>query len=397
MKKVLKLRERGKPRVHIFHGDNDTLLDRLQENSIDSIVCDPPYALNFMGKGWDTGDVAFSKRFWKKALRVLKPGGHIIAFGGSRTYHRMACAIEDAGFEIRDSLMWLYSTGFPKSVCISKAIDKAYGVERKVVGKRKHPTLKDTSKLTEKANAAHGGNSWAREWVITAPATPDAEVWEGWGTALKPAFEPIVLARKPLSEKTIAENVLKWRTGALNIDGCRIEGKKDVPASPRRTAQRRVFGDLAKDPGTGSGWNPTVGRHPANIMHDGSTELVGLFPATKSALTGGAPASAARFFYCPKASKKDRTEDGEVQNIHPTVKPTALMRYLCRLVTPTNGRVLDLFMGSGSTGKGALLEGFTFIGIDLEKEYTKIACRRLSRTFSKIAYQHHGKRKTANV
>lgn len=287
----------------------------MPDNSIDSVVTDPPYELGFMGKSWDKSGIAFSPAVWQEVLRVLKPGGHLLAFSGSRTYHRMAVAVEDAGFEIRDQIMWIYGSGFPKS-----------------------HNLKGE--------------------------------WEGWGTALKPAHEPIVVARKPLIG-TVAENILAYGAGGLNIDGTRVGNGTD-----------RASG----------------GRWPANVIHDGSDEVLELFPDTKSGKpsnirgTGGIwsegngipigpqygdAGSAARFFYCAKASKKDRNE-GLDRNHHPTVKPTELMRYLCRLVTPPNGTVLDPFMGSGSTGKACVLEGFDFIGIDKTPEYVEIAQQRIN-------------------
>jgi len=367
------------------------VLRTLPDCSVDAVVTDPPYGLSFMGKKWDY-DVP-SVEVWAECLRVLKPGGHLLAFAGTRTQHRMAVRIEDAGFEIRDLIAWVYGSGFPKSLDVSKAIDKAAGVEREVIGVNAELAKKQTAKT----DTAAYGNYGAAGGVITAPATDAARQWAGWGTALKPALEPITVARKPLSG-TVAENVLRHGTGALNVDGCRVGG--------------------------------STGRWPANLIHDGSEEVVGLFPHTHashnqtrtesdnqrgvygggyhhepgSRKTGyGDPGSAARFFYCAKASKSDRNEgldgftpattsDGravaadnayqrgktERANTHPTVKPTDLMRYLCRLVTPPGGVVLDPFMGSGSTGKAAILEGFQFIGIEREAEYVEIAKARIA-------------------
>ena len=367
------------------------MLRTLPDCSVDAVVTDPPYGLSFMGKKWDY-DVP-SVEVWAECLRVLKPGGHLLAFAGTRTQHRMAVRIEDAGFEIRDLIAWVYGSGFPKSLDVSKAIDKAAGVEREVIGVNAELAKKQTAKT----DTAAYGNYGAAGGVITAPATDAARQWAGWGTALKPALEPITVARKPLSG-TVAENVLRHGTGALNVDGCRVGG--------------------------------STGRWPANLIHDGSEEVVGLFPHTHashnqtrtesdnqrgvygggyhhepgSRKTGyGDPGSAARFFYCAKASKSDRNEgldgftpattsDGravaadnayqrgktERANTHPTVKPTDLMRYLCRLVTPPGGVVLDPFMGSGSTGKAAILEGFQFIGIEREAEYVEIAKARIA-------------------
>jgi DNA modification methylase len=357
-------------------GDCLEVLKTLDAESIDAIVTDPPYGLAFMGKKWDY-DVP-STDIWQECLRVLKPGGHLLAFAGTRTQHRMACRIEDAGFEIRDMIAWVYGSGFPKS-----------------------HNLKDE--------------------------------WSGWGTALKPALEPITMARKPLIG-TVAENVLKHGTGAINVDGCRIPGA--IEGDPNRFAK------------TDGGWAiaelhnaPVVraeGRWPANFIHDGSDEVVRLFPETGPSKAGGksgadpgmwagkrqsdrgghndAGGSAARFFYCPKASKAEReagldgmesihrvngnkwtdqdyrvtngerppsAESGPRTNHHPTVKPIDLMAYLCRLITPPNGTILDPFTGSGSTGVAALREGLKFIGIELNPEYAEIARKRIENELNK--------------
>jgi hypothetical protein len=341
--------------VELIHGDCRQILEFfIEDNSIDAIVCDPPYELGFMGKSWDATGIAYSVAMWRECLRVLKPGGHMLAFSGSRTYHRMACAIEDAGFEIRDQVMWVYGSGFPKSHDVSKAIDKAAGAERNVIGRQ----------------------------------------WAGFGTALKPAHEPICVARKPLVG-TVVANVLQFGTGALNIDGCK------VPVTDAAYA-RNCSGDRGHGGTRGAhqegvtnlhtgGGSAGVGRWPANIIHDGSDEVVALFPAQAEAsaasvgrVTGerervagvfhADSASAARFFYCAKANKADRGEG----NTHPTVKPTDLLAYLCRLVTPPGGRVLDPFMGSGSTGKACVREGFDFTGIEQEQAYIDIAQARIA-------------------
>jgi site-specific DNA-methyltransferase (adenine-specific) len=352
-------------------------------------------------------------------LRVLKPGGHLLAFAGTRTQHRMTVRIEDAGFEIRDMIAWVYGSGFPKSLDVSKAIDKADGAEREIVGPNRFAHLNGK----ENANC-YGKASRPDE---SAPATDAARQWQGWGTALKPALEPITVARKPLIG-TVAENVLAHGTGGLNIDGCRVGTEDDCARKPSLVHDTAAgFGKGAAMGGRGH----DAGRWPANLIHDGSDEAVGLFPLTKSGFmqggekaskgagmfgggqsnvdTYGDSASAARFFYCAKASKKDRDEglfgwieekidsgyggglggarphtredykyEGRRKNNHPTVKPTALMRYLCRLVTPPGGTVLDPFMGSGSTGKAAVLEGLNFIGIEREAEYVKIAKARIA-------------------
>ena len=337
-------------KLTLHHGDCLEVLRSLPDCSVDSIVTDPPYGLSFMGKRWDY-DVP-SVEVWAECLRVLKPGGHLLAFAGTRTQHRMAVRIEDAGFEIRDMIAWVYGSGFPKSLDVSKAIDKAAGAEREVVGQHGAPA---------KSIYSQGKQELPQEVNITAPATPEAKQWQGWGTALKPALEPITVARKPLIG-TVAENVLQHGTGAINVDGGRV----------------------------GERW-------PANFIHDGSEEATDLLGAS------------ARFFYCAKASKADRDEGCEKlqersagecvdrvegsagmespragagrtsgsRNHHPTVKPTDLMRYLCRLVTPPSGIVLDPFMGSGSTGKAAMLEGFAFVGIEREAEYIDIAKARI--------------------
>jgi len=371
----------------LYNDDCLTRLKQLEENSIDSIVTDPPYGLSFMGKKWDY-DVP-SQEIWAECLRVLKPGGHLLAFAGTRTQHRMAVRIEDAGFEIRDMIAWVYGSGFPKSMDVSKYIDKAAGAEREEIGESKW------ANRTPNGCVGVRGNTFDKTKAITATATEAARQWQGWGTALKPALEPITVARKPLIG-TVAENVLAHGTGALNIDATR------VGTETRINAGMSSLGVMHDDE-----WKPrdvsstVTGRWPANLIHDGSDEVVGLFPADKQG-------SAARYFYCAKASKRDRddgldgfqektkkvpviqtvgvglhgqSEDGKqislAKNFHPTVKPTDLMRYLCRLVTPPNGVVLDPFMGSGSTGKAAMLEGFQFIGIERESEYVEIAKARI--------------------
>ena len=398
-------------------------MKEMPDNSVDSIVTDPPYELGFMGKSWDASGIAFNIEVWQQALRVLKPGGHLIAFSGSRTYHRMAVAIEDAGFEIRDQIQWVYGSGFPKSLDVGKAIQKASGVEP--IG------------FKENENAVFYGsgdyNPTPRQ-LFMPPLEGEAKQWQGWGTALKPAHEPMVLARKPVVG-TVANNVLTYGTGGLNIDGSRV-------GSEGGTAR-----DGKADQPNDSGWENmrghgiaqlNSGRWPANFIHDGSDEVVALFPDTKATGSGkvsgfrkgGASensvglagiknaadgfsdsGSAARFFYCAKASKRDRNEgldgfiskftaaaefrpnhmekalEGEsgnpygrfqpVANHHPTVKPTSLMQYLVRLITPPNGTVLDPFMGSGSTGKACAYDGFDFIGIDQSAEYVAIARARI--------------------
>ena len=492
----------------------------MRECSVDSAVTDPPYGLSFMGKEWDHG--LPSVPFWRQVIRVLRPGAYLLAFGGTRTFHRLACAIEDAGFEIRDCVMWVYGTGFPKSLDVSKAIDKAAGAKREAIGAGPFASRRVHS----------GGGRTTRDFdhdgqTLTAPATDAAKQWDGWGTALKPAWEPIIVARKPL-DGTVAANVLEHGTGALNIDATRVPtsldyvgnnygdstvctycGRKVYRASRTKDTHNPVSSASEHDQRSGLPSNeyahapddlgsldssvdyrasdhydderirdaevddqvvsqqqddvdtlrirrakvernrvdlskpcehcttPDIenkGRWPANLIHDGSDEVAELFPQTTSGKlspennvkastgwSGGSYAdrvkstflpssgSAARFFYCAKASRKERDlglesqpvlsggeltnrKDGSPgtkspragagrtsggRNIHPTVKPVALMRYLCRLVTRPGGLILDPFMGSGSTGVAAKLEGFSFVGVEIDEDYCKIARKRI--------------------
>jgi site-specific DNA-methyltransferase (adenine-specific) len=414
----------------VFFGSCLDVLPTLADNSVDAIVTDPPYELGFMGKSWDNSGIAYNVDVWRECLRVLKPGGHILAFGGSRTWHRLAVAIEDAGFEMRDSIAWLYGSGFPKSHNISKAIDKLHDAERDVTG---HGTRKYISNKQTLSGGAGTPN-----YDLTISATDDAKKWDGWGTALKPAFEPIVVGRKPLIG-TVAENVLKYGTGGINIDATRV-GTETVTINTFDNGAK-PFGDAIGEPFTS---RESVGRWPANIILDEHTaqlldEQSGISKspptytrkadgfgktsygigeaAGKVSINFGDGGGASRFFYVAKANKKDRNEglDNLVaqesagkgnglgrlcaicgasilkpcecpdrtfvnppkQNFHPTVKPTALMQYLVRLVTPEGGTVLDPFTGSGSTGKAAILEGKQFIGIELTEEYLPIIAGRL--------------------
>ena len=430
----------------LLNGDCIEEMQKLIDDGkqVDSVVTDPPYHLTsiterygkegsapandrdglyqrqakgFMGKEWDGGDVAFRKETWELAYKLLKPGGHLLAFSGSRTYHRMAVAIEDAGFDIRDQIMWLYGSGFPKSLNIGKQIDKIQGNDREVLG-------------TKVTNVGMQGNNYKRGSESgEVEVTRGNSEYEGWGTALKPAHEPIVMARKPISEKSIADNVLKHRTGGINIDGCRIEGEvkrpdtnpdfrdvakkamaqggqdklnfNQITGAKRKTTVRKSRDGSNVWTDDNSGMNQENnhfadaaprGRYPANVMHDGLQE------------------DWARYYYCPKTSKSERNQGlddfpikekvfngksstpskdmkGVEQkfttepsaNVHPTVKPVELMRYLCRLVTPKGGIVLDPFMGSGSTGMAAKDEGFDFIGIEKDEEYFKICESRIGR------------------
>ena len=378
-------------RVTLRTGDSRDVLRTIADASIDSVVTDPPYALvsigkrfgkagaapakhgadglyarasaGFMGQSWDTGETAFAVEFWAEVLRVLKPGGHLVAFSGTRTYHWMACAIEDAGFEIRDQIGWLYGSGFPKSHDVSKAIDKALGYERRKVRYAARPAT----------SGSMAGSADTRPWIVKSresgfheaasdeAASDEAAEWIGWGTALKPAWEPIVLARKPLVG-TIAANVLAHRTGGLAIDATRVG-----------TALRsRSTGEKISENSSMSGGNYSrefdgfvEGRWPANIVHDGSDDVVDAFPVD-------GVETAARFFYSAKADAHDR-----VSSKHPTVKPVALMQWLCRLVTPKGGVVLDPFAGSGTTGEAAWREGFRAVLIEREPRYAEDIRRRL--------------------
>jgi DNA modification methylase len=423
-------------KVQLHNGECIEVMRSMPDNSVDAVVTDPPYGLSFMGKKWDY-DVP-SEEVWRECLRVLKPGGHLLAFAGTRTQHRMACRIEDAGFEIRDMIAWVYGSGFPKSLDVSKAIDKSNGDPNRLhkFTAWMRSTGLTARQLDELTGTNMGGHyltkasqpaiptpelwevirpqcrdvpSWVDELVeriqaerevvgqktsgianredinrhtiggsssmvvnITTPTTPAARQWQGWGTALKPALEPITMARKPFTS-SVAANVVEHGTGAINVDGCRV-------------------GDAL------------AGRWPANLIHDDGDEVQQVL------------GDASRFFYCAKASKSDRdegleempevhrvngnkwtdqdyrvingerpetAESGPRKNIHPTVKPTDLMRYLCRLVTQPGGVVLDPFMGSGSTGKAAVLEGFRFVGIERDETYFEIAKRRILNTEAK--------------
>ena len=363
-----------------YLGDCLDVLASLQKNTVHSIVTDPPYGLSFMGQAWDHS--VPSVEVWRECLRVLKPGGHLLAFAGTRTQHRMAVAIEDAGFEIRDMIAWVYGSGFPKSLDVSKAIDKSAGAKREVLGRERRDCGSKSKHAFEQSREV--------EFDITAPATKAARQWNGWGTALKPSLEPITMARKPLAA-TVAANVQAHRTGALNIDGCRVAGDATV-----RTGSASG-GIWNKSTGKPAGTTPEQGRWPANLIHDGSDEVVEKFPETS--ICGGAKKtthdrgmfgigtpghiyssgdgdnqSAARFFYCAKASKDNRG-DG---NGHPTVKPTDLMSYLVRLVTPPGGTVLDPFAGSGSTLVACAELGFDSIGIEIDEQYFETARKRIT-------------------
>lgn len=406
-------------KVTLLHGDCLEKLREFPDNSVDSIVTDPPYGISFMGKKWDY-DVP-KVEVWKEVLRVLKPGGHALVACGTRTQHRMAVNLEDAGFEIRDIVAWVYGSGFPKSLNIGRAVDKIQGNKREEINK----VFPDGSKPRQTAGHFSIGENIQRYTKYTKGNSP----YEGWGTALKPAMELWTLCRKPLEEKTVAENVLKYGTGGINIDGSRVDAH-EVITNHSRSSESAIskgkYGDSTQQE-THQTIGQQLGRFPANLIHDGSDEVLELFPETKSGAvknftnnganqpinlgggmlktTEGSEGSAARFFYCAKASKSERNrgldgfEEKKVhrysekaqgplpqqtpsvgvieKNHHPTVKPVKLMQYLCRLVTPKGGTVLDPFAGSGSTGIGAKLEGFNFIGIEREEEYVKIAEARI--------------------
>lgn len=374
----------------VFHGSNLDVLPFMADNSVDSIVTDPPYELGFMGKKWDSSGIAYSVELWRECLRVLKPGGHLLAFGGSRTWHRLAVAIEDAGFDVRDSIAWLYGSGFPKSHNVALGIDKKLGHENRgraipVASKFQASDIEEKNKLTSNPVDAYSARS------------PEAEKWAGWGTALKPAFEPVVVARKPLVG-TVAENVLAWGVGGLNIDATRIgtEERTNQPAGNKAGSNGVYkFSNADVDAFNGTDASVVSGRWPANVAFDEDC----------AALLDEQAEDVSRFFYVSKANKRDRNEgldqlpevrhsdrnktDGvggdnprnrtnkAKQNFHPTVKPTDLMRYLIKLVTPPDGIVLDPFTGSGSTGKAALLDRFQFIGIELTEDYLPIIQGRL--------------------
>ena len=437
--------------VSLYLGDCREIMPTL--DLVHAIICDPPYELGFMGKSWDKSGIANDVKMWAECLRVLKPGAHLLSFGGSRTYHRMACAIEDAGFEIRDQIMWIYGSGFPKSLDVSKAIDKAArGVPQggadptspnhgKFKGgcSEENPSgrgfgagpgqfMKDGRKIIGVSNRGSGASPQkldnhekgdtgigildgsGKTFYITEPATEAAKQWNGWGTALKPAHEPICAARKPLIG-TVAANVLQHGTGALNIDGCRVEydsAADRASATPQGkcTAKSGALAGGTQHDGKRDEFDrpEQKGRWPANVIHDGSEEVLNTFAgygdksspwigndkphgAKGGRMFGGSEqnidvkseykdsGSAARFFYTAKA---DRDERGE-GNTHPTVKPLDLMRYLCKLLCPPSGGILlDPFMGSGST----IIAGRRFyqhcIGIELEEKYAEIAVKRLS-------------------
>lgn len=406
------------PPARVINADSIDHLKTLEANSVDAVVTDPPYGLGncspravtealsawvageeykprgagFMGKSWD----AFvpGPELWREVYRVLKPGGHAIIFAGSRTVDLMGIAVRLAGFEVRDMLHWIYGSGFPKSLDVSKAIDKRAGAEREVIREAKATGNARKIKGTSDNAFSRPGQSFEFEPTTiqyTAPSTDQVKQWEGWGTALKPAHEPALLCRKPL-DGAVVDNVERWGVGGLNVDGCRIETDEYIFTSPR-TQQSHIYGKYAQqDPMQSTGQE--IGRWPANILLD---------PEAASLLDLQAGLDASRFFYCGKATREEKEagliglkaravgdgretpidnpyQRGETkrQNTHPTVKPLAVMRWLCKLITPPEGLILDPFCGSGSTGCAASQLGFRFLGIEREPEYAAIARARVA-------------------
>jgi DNA modification methylase len=413
-------------RVTVWGGDCLEVMPRLDAESFDAVITDPPYHLvettkrfaneaaerkmtgqpgvykrhsrGFMGQRWDGGDIAFRVETWREAYRVLKPGGHLIAFGGSRTWHRIASAIDEAGFEIRDSLVWLYGSGFPKSHDVSKGLDKQAGAKREVVGERRKAQSHAQTDGRFDTSAVYNGRApdYGGVQRITAPATDAAKQWDGWGTALKPAMELICLARKPLVG-TVAANVQRYGVGAINVDGCRVSG--DGNTTRDRDAGNRSREQYRTGTTVGSHIPTNVGRWPANVCldeeaaalldeHSGDRPNPGspgrqiAYPS--KGVTGWADGKpqgplyfdtggASRFFYTAKASQAER--QGAT---HPTVKPVSLMRWLCRLVTPPNGHILDPFAGTGTTRLAALAEGFRVTLIEQNPEYLEQLAGRVA-------------------
>ena len=373
-------------------GDCREVMAGLVPDHFHAGVTDPPYELGFMGKGWDSTGVAADPKTWEAVRRILRPGGHLAAFAGSRTYHRIAGAIDHAGFEIRDMLLWMYGSGVPKGLDIAKAIEAGSGqperLRRKALGADYKPSGRG------RRNYDHGCGSSMRGIPSHPAGSPQGESdatskkWDGWGTALKPAHEPIALARKPLSEGAVARNILRHETGGLNIDASRVVSGPDHAAkcasvvgidSNRNGQCFGEWGGVRQD-----SWS-AAGRWPANVLHDGSLEVIEAFAPMHR--------PAARFFYSPKATREEREEglrdggvgalrDGKratskVGNFHPTVKPVDLMRWLATLVTAPGGGVIDPFMGSGSTGIACVRAGFRFTGIEQSADYFDIARRRI--------------------
>jgi site-specific DNA-methyltransferase (adenine-specific) len=394
----------------LLEGDCKIKLLEIESNSVDSCVTDAPYELGFMGKSWDNTGIAYDVEMWKEVYRVLKPGAFLLSFGGTRTYHRMACAIEDAGFEIRDMIEWVYGSGFPKSLDIGKAVDKLQGNEREVVGKVKSLGGRTGKNPFQSDDDNFNGDN---DNNILTKGTSE---FEGWGTAMKPAHEPICVARKPLSEKTVAENVLKWGTGGINIDKSRIETAENLNGGAYCENKQNdgEWGTMHQF--VGKEFEQPSGRFPANIITDGSKEVVSMFPYSTSGEMNtvsqgksygiygkynGHPVSAdksegsasrffkvcefteedfAPLFYTAKASGEERNSGCRRigRNTHATVKPLSLIKYLITLITPKGGTVLDPFAGSGTTPLGAKELGFNYIAIEKEPEHIEIIKARLS-------------------
>lgn len=379
----------------VLHGNCLDVMRQMESNSVDAIVTDPPYGLSFMGKKWDY-DVP-STEIWEEALRVLKPGGYLLAFAGTRTQHRMAVRIEDAGFEIRDMIAWVYGSGFPKSLNIGKAVDKLLGNEREITGISSSPNGSSDGYSGER----YSQKRQTKFGVVQdqPEKTKGSSEFEGFGTALKPALEPITVARKPLSEKTVAENCLKWGVGGIDIDGSRVALNGDYKCKANGRPSQTGLGDNY-DPDVAN-MADSVGRFPANLIHDGSDEVVSLFPSkagaaapVKKGMNGdsngiygdfaqkgdngatfyGDQGSAARFFYCAKASSSERGSS----NNHPTVKPIALMEYLVKLVCRKGSIVLDPFAGSGTTAIACKNTDREFIVIERDLSSIEIIHSRLS-------------------
>lgn len=404
--------------LQLYRGDCREVMAGLPDNSVDAIVTDPPYELGFMGKGWDSSGIAYDPEVWAQAFRVLKPGGHALVFGGTRTWHRVAVAIEDAGFQIRDSIAWLYGQGYPKSLNVAKAIASGSGrpedIRRLAMGDDYTPSGRG------RKNYDSGAGSQMNGARVDVDLPDEAKPWEGWGTALKPAFEPVVVARKPL-EGTVAANVLAFGTGALNIDASRIGdgGDSHGPRTGEATARARDTEagavNIAATPGERGG--SSKGRFPANVILDESqadaldsqagTRLTGSHKPhvitehsanTVASFVSGmagkmrtyrndsSSGPASRFFYVAKAGKDERpVVDGHQ---HATVKPLALMRYLVTLVTPPGGTVLEPFAGSGTTLEAAVVEGFNAIGIELDEDGTHIPLiqKRMSKPIMPVMF-----------
>lgn len=382
----------------LHHGNSLDILPTLPHASIDAVITDPPYSLGFMNRKWDTFTPAeyqtFTTRWATECLRLLKPGGHLLAFGGTRTSHRLTSGIEDAGFDIRDTITWLYGSGFPKSLDVSKGIDKAAGAERPIIGRSNRHVSGKAEQRTEGLN----GSSTFAESVgmgafVTAPATDDAKTWAGWGTALKPASEPIVVARKPF-KGTIASNVLTHGTGALNIDASRVAHANDADRYESEHKNRhadfrsgprdnRVYGGDTRDRASQGNYNGSQGRWPTNVVLSHTVDCTDECAPGCQVPELDAPS---RFFptfrYQAKAPGRERPKVDGV--MHPCVKPLALLRWLINLVVPAGALILDPFAGSGTTLEAAVLEGVHVIGIEADSTYLPLTQQRMTRIGSPL-------------